>query len=192
MSVRRARAAAARSTRCGGGALGSTGAASSSSSHAVDAEGDLVGDDPRNASCHSPKRSGSRALDGEHADQAVPDQQRERQRALRVGQAGQRDLRAAARAAVRHHRAPHGAAVAQARVEPAMRSTRRSRATVPISPSPIATSAPTPLAVAAAGDGDQPLRRLVGQQHHGVLEAEVVVERVERRGEQRLEIVARG
>ena len=43
---------------------------------------------------------------------------------------------------------------------------RRSRATVPISPSPNTTSEPTPLSlVAAAGDGEQPPPGLVDQQH---------------------------
>ena len=127
-------------------------------------------------------------LGGNHADEAVAHRERNGQKALRVAQPGQRDLRLQ-RPGPCNGLATDRPAVAQVAFE--ARHTQKAalagdRADQPLADGDLGADAA--LAVAPRGHRDEPLAPIVQEQHARVREVKVVVERLQHDVEQRVEI----
>ena len=132
----------------------------------------------RNASCHSSNASGSRLSAARTPDEAVPDEERQRELAPRVGEPGQRDLgrdRRRARGPRCTWRADRAPVARAPRSMPERRRTRRSprdRADEPLADRDLGADARSRRSRGSQTSRGAP-RRLVGEEQHRVAEAEV-------------------
>ena len=162
--------------------------------HAVDAHGDLVGDDLQEGLVPLVEGQRIAALEAEHADEPIAGEERQRELRPDIGQSGERDLRrepgaAAAIGEALADRVPvadlradagdaHHAALGRGDAHDAV-------ADRDLGAHPFRTVAP-------AGNRHQPALAVVGNEHHRMAEGEELVEPREGAREQRIEIAGAG